>query len=104
VGESITATIEPSDPSCGTEFGSDPEPCRLFTVSVEASGTLTVVVTSPGPSGLAVRLGPSLQWGYTVRLSAVVQAGTTHEIGVGLHDGRRTVSQAFGLTTSFEPS
>jgi hypothetical protein len=104
VGETVTGTIEPSDPTCGTGEGTDQqEPCKLFAISVHASGTLTVLATSPGPSGLAVRFGRTLDWGQRVRLSAIVQGGATYEIGVALHDGRGSGSQAFELTTSFEP-
>jgi hypothetical protein len=66
---------------------------------------LKVQVTSPGPSALTLLDGSHPKWGVRAVNGAVgVEAGSTYEISVALHDavGGNT-SQTFELTTSLEP-
>ena len=102
LGQAVSRVLDPSDPPCGTQAGTDPpEPCQRFAVVVPISGRLTVRVTSPGPAALTVRVGSMLQWGVNVNAVAAVQGRSTYEIAVALHDG--SARQAFELTTALEP-
>lgn len=104
LGQTVTGVVALSDPVCDAGSPGDLEPCQRFAVAIPTSGVLKVQVTSTGPSGLTLRVafgGPS--WGVTALSGAVgVQAGSTYEISVSLHDARAP-SQTFELTTSLEP-
>jgi len=103
LGHTVSGVVSLSDPPCETGYG--PEPCQRFAIAISTSGVLKVQVTSPGPSGLTLLDGSYPKWGVTALSGAVsVQAGSTYEISVALHDavGGNT-SQTFELTTSLEP-
>jgi hypothetical protein len=102
LGQTVSGLLTLSDPSCGTALGSEPpEPCQQFAITVPTSGILRVRATTPGPSGLTLRVGSALHWGFAVTGAAAVQAGSTYTISLALHTG--TTSQTFELATSLEP-
>jgi len=104
LGQTVSGVVTLSDAVCDSGSSDPPEPCQRFAIAISTSGVLKAQVTSRGPSGLTLRVGfgaPS--WGVTAVSGAVgVQAGSTYEISVALHDARAP-SQTFELTTSLEP-
>jgi hypothetical protein len=104
LGQNVSGVVAVSDPVCDAGSPTELEPCQRFAVAIPTSGVLRVQVTSTGPSGLTLRVGFGVpSWGVTALSGAVaVQAGSTYEISVSLHDARAP-SQAFALTTSLEP-
>jgi hypothetical protein len=104
VGQTVTGSINPNDPSCGNEQGLDsPEPCRLFVVTVPERGILTVRATTPGAPPLSLRVNQERRWGQALEISVAAQVGLRYEVGVALHDGPHPASQGFELSTSLEP-
>lgn len=105
LGQTVAGVVTLSDPPCDPGFPTDPEPCQRFAIAISTSGVLKVQVTSTGPSTLTLRVGfgaPS--WGVTAVSGAVgVQAGSTYEISVAIHDPGAATSQKFELATSLEP-
>jgi len=104
LGQTVNGVVTLSDPVCDAGSPTDLEPCQRFAVAIPTSGVLKAQVTSAGPSGLTLRVGfGGLSWGVTGLSGTVnVQAGSTYEISVSLHDARAP-SQTFELTTSLEP-
>jgi hypothetical protein len=76
-GESWRAVIKTDDSACGDHWGYT---CRRVHVRPASSGTLTLEVTSEGPSSLRIYTGLPLQVGG--RLSIPVTAGTDIAVDV----------------------
>ena len=104
LGETVTGVVNLSDPGCDPAFPFE-DPCKRFSIAIPTTGTLKVHVASPGPRTLTLRVGTLRVYGMSaVSGSIAVQAGSTYEISVALHDHvGGDYSQPFELTSSLDP-
>jgi hypothetical protein len=103
LGQTVSGVVAVSDAVCESHTTDPSEPCQRYAIAIATAGVLRVLVKSPGPSGLTLSVGSLRRWGVTTLSAAAgVEAGSTYEISVGLHDAA-SASQAFELTTSLDP-